>query len=114
MKGRGIVAMLRESKAPVALLREDFALLADLAEEGLSSLRSLIESECAWECLPGGVFARDGWWNTEWLVDDAGDLYKLADEERATITRAITILDAAGEIVRKEGSPNMVRFVEGT
>lgn len=101
MNAREIITMLRVGGfIPVAeapnlqtLRPRDAALLADLAAEGLESLRELVESE--------GL--QDGeWWNVshEWIGG--------ANEEATK--DAIALLDRAGEIERKPGEPHLVRF----
>ncbi len=118
MNARAVIAQLRErmSKGAGMLFEpEQIAMLADLAEEGLSSLRSLVESECVF-VREGPQFNnfRQGWWDTSALIDGLGGEITLLAEarERATIDAAVALLDRAGEIERKPGEPHMVRFIE--
>ena len=101
---REIIALLRENRAPVALLREELALLADFAEEGLASMHDVIVSECP----------RDGeWFDTTCILDGTGDSVELDEGLNVLVTKAASLLDRSGAIERKPGEPHMVRFVEG-
>ena len=88
----------------IAMLRDDFVrhiptqsvdLLADLAEEGLASLRALIECECG-----SGSWAPD-WWNT--LDCENADIAE-------DVQSAVALLDRAGEIERHPERPELIRF----
>ncbi|MBL0142616.1 MAG: hypothetical protein IPP91_11085 [Betaproteobacteria bacterium] len=96
---RELIAMMRNGGG-VTLSPSSCALLADLAEEGLGSLRALVDSECLWE--------GDGWWDTSETIDGTGGTVPNDDY----FTGCIALLDRAGEIERKEGEPHMIRFVE--
>lgn len=69
-------------------------LLADAVEEADEASRALVESE-AWMLV-------DDWWDTS-----GADAHV-----REHLERAIFYLDRRGLIVRKEGAPHMIMFVE--
>lgn len=102
MKARDLIAYLRAHDIPGLMNGDECRLLADLAEEGLASLRELVESEC--------VHGHDGWWDTSSIYDGIGDTVALG--QNALLNIAVPILDRAGAIERKEGEPHLVRFIE--
>lgn len=83
-----LIAYLRIDLIPKHLTVEESALLADLAEEGLASLRAMVEC--------GGVCVGE-WYDVRNMIEGVG---------------AVSILDRAGAIERKPGEPHLVRFVE--
>ena len=94
MKGRALIDTLRETRGPVSLLREEFALLADAVEEADDSTRTTVES-----CCPRA----DDWWDTSAAYP--GDTQQIVEW-------SLSYLDRRGLIERKEGEPHLVRFVE--
>lgn len=98
MNAREIIAMLREARGPVALVRGldggEVTMLADLAEAGLDYYRDLVEGEshdegAGWRLLPG-----------------PGEVSEEESEGDAVI------LLRAGELERDPANPRRVRLVE--
>lgn len=93
---------------------DEMRLFADAIEEADGSFRDLIESECLWIETPGAEVEGDGWWSTLHILDGIGGSFEIAPEHNFnhTINRALSYLDRRGLLIRKEGEPHMVRFVE--
>lgn len=102
IRARAIIAMLRENGAPVAMLREDMELLADLAQEGIDSLRNIVETVC--------VHFDRGWMDSKSVHDGIGG--EVSVNEAPWVGEAIDTLALAGEIERDPENPRRVRFVE--
>lgn len=96
------------------LTSEEQHLVGRLAFEGLASLREIIESECRWIDNPGAEVEGDGWWDTKtsFLCETVEEAELGGKPALPFVAVAVTLLERAGEIIRKEDEPHLVRFVE--
>ena len=90
--------------------RDEMTLLADAVEEADGSFRDLIESECLWCENEGATVEGDGWWDTHVSHDGAGGEVQM--KPTGLLAQALSYLDRRGLLIRKEGEPHMVRFVD--
>lgn len=112
MKRRALIDTLRAAHGPVALLREEFELLADAVEEADSSHRSFIECECLFVADDDSPVEGAGWWDTLAVMDGTGGHIDSRPVESTLIGKALAYLTRRGLIERKEHFPQMVRFLE--
>lgn len=104
-------------RAVIPYLRQwpgaDGDLLADLALEGLDSLRGFVESECLSVPDPDDESAPD-WWDTRYaaLCETVADAKRGGVPSGSATQRAVRLLDRAGEIERHPKHPHLVRLRE--
>jgi len=92
--------------------RDEMTLLADAVEEADGSFRDLIESECVLVQEGDGDNVEQEWWDTTLMESGIGNHIEMPPAYSPSVQRALSYLDRRGLLIRKEGEPHMVRFVD--